>query len=373
MTGATGFLGSHVLIRLLREQRDTDVVVLVRDDSRAASVRLRTALHATGVPVPEDLDARVRLVRADLGHARLGLDEGTYHELAEKAQAVWHMAGDIRLTARPEVLDRTNVQGTRHVLGLVGATRRPVPFFHTSTAYVAGRHSHGHVAEDELDDSAGFLTEYEGSKFRAEKIVRAFAEQRETPVTVFRPGVLVDDRVPAPGSPSSPHTVAAAGIARLGDMLTGPLAHRFSMPPGGVVVATMPGDPDAHMNVLPVQYAADAMIRAAEQPAVPGVTTYHVVHPRQTPIRSLVDALTHHAPWLRIHIGAAGGASHGVLEKLLNRMSGGIAAYGFLHRTYDRTRCAALGLADPPVLDSRYLRASFAPPARRSTLARLTC
>jgi thioester reductase-like protein len=365
MTGATGFLGSHLLGRLLHSDNEAEeVVVLVRDDPGPAAVRLRTALAATGIDLPGDLDSRVRFVRADLTQPRLGLDTGTYGKLAEQAGTVWHVAAETRLTGRTDALERVNVQGTRQMLDLVSAASRPVRLVHVSTAYVAGGRRRGHVAEDELDDAEGFLTQYEASKFRAEGLVRAFAAGRDNPVTVFRPSVLVDDRPPSDGAPRSPHTVAAARLALLGSMVSGPLSRTLGARAGGVAEARMPGDPDAHMNVLPVQHAADTMLLVAKRPAVPGVTTYHVTHPHQTPVRRLLEALTHHAPWLRVRLDPEAGGSRDRLEDLLVRMSGGLASYGRLHRTYDRGRCAALGLADPPELDTEYLRASFAPPRR---------
>jgi nucleoside-diphosphate-sugar epimerase len=241
---------------------------------------------------------------------------------------------------------------------------------HVSTAYVAGTRRHGRVREDELDGSGGFLTGYEASKFRAEQLVREWSAAHGRPVTVFRPGVLTDHRPAPPGAPYSPHAVLAARLALLGRRRSGPLAARIGLSPEGVTEVPMPGDPEAHMNVLPVQNAADTMVLIARHPAAEGVTSYHVVHPQQTSVGSLLDALTYHAPWLRIRLTGndstpQGSAPGGELRDLLVRESAGVGLYAGLHRTYDRTRSAALGAPEPPELDAAYLRASFTPPAPR--------
>ncbi|MGW7520750.1 SDR family oxidoreductase [Streptomyces sp. NPDC054796] len=388
MTGATGFLGSHVLAGMLLRNANTSVVALTRQEPGLAAARLATALRATGVPLPRDLRERVSTVRADLTDPHLGLSSRAYRELARHADSVWHMAGDIRLVHRPSALDRVNVEGTRHMLRFAATAPRRPHLLHTSTAYVAGALTHGHVAEDDIGGGEGFLTEYEGSKHRAERLVRGLAKEVGGGVTVFRPSVLTDHRPPRPGAPRGPHSVLAARLAMLGRRLPALPAARSGAVRDGVLTARMPGDPDAHMNILPVQDAAETMLHIGLGQAAAsraggadrgegggGVTTYHVVHPRQTPVQSLLEALTHHTPWLRLRLdgegrergyegrGRAGGARRSSLERALMRESAGVAAYACLHRTYDRSRCTALGAPEPRPLDASYLRASFAPPS----------
>ncbi|MEV4443065.1 SDR family oxidoreductase, partial [Streptomyces sp. NPDC049577] len=91
LTGATGFLGSHLLARLLAG--GADAVALVRDDGPAGRQRLLRALRATGVPLPDHAERRVRLLRADLLRPGLGLAEADRHRLAADVDEWWHSAG----------------------------------------------------------------------------------------------------------------------------------------------------------------------------------------------------------------------------------------------------------------------------------------
>ncbi|GAA4890089.1 SDR family oxidoreductase [Streptomyces coeruleoprunus] len=368
VTGATGLLGSHLLARLLRTT-GTHAVALVRDDPAVATRRLHTALEATGEPLPDGWHRRVVPLRVTLHRPRLGLGDADYRALAAATTEIWHCAASVRLNAPARALEATNVDGTRAVLELAADAPRGPRVQHISTAYVAGARRHGRVAEDTLEAPDGFLTGYEETKFRAERLVRRFAEEGRGRATVFRPSVLVDHRPPAPGAPHTPATVLAAKLARLSARRDSPLARRAGFAAPGLTEVRLPGDPEAHMNVLPVQYAADAIIRIARTAgpadAPAGAPCYHIVHPRPTRVVDALEALVHHAPWLRVRLDPALTEPQGPLAELVSRVSEGVAAYVRLRRTYDRTRAAAAlaGLPDPAVLDARYLRACFTPPA----------
>jgi dihydroflavonol-4-reductase len=92
VTGATGFIGSHVARALLA--RGDDVRVTVRATSRDAAL--------------EGLD--VARVTADLG------DRAALRRAARGIDRAFHVAGTTNLRMRPEQLLRINVEGTRNVL-----------------------------------------------------------------------------------------------------------------------------------------------------------------------------------------------------------------------------------------------------------------
>lgn len=145
ITGATGFLGLHLVRELLRDQRNA-LTLLAHTGSGDAMTRVLAFLELTGTPPPviEQARGRMRVVEVDIRAPRLGLAEPDFRQLAGPLDAVWHSAGNIRLTDRLAALRAVNVDGTRHVLDLVGAgPGRPV-LFHVSTAFVAGSRITGH-------------------------------------------------------------------------------------------------------------------------------------------------------------------------------------------------------------------------------------
>ncbi|SEP69646.1 thioester reductase domain-containing protein [Streptomyces sp. yr375] len=360
LTGATGFLGSHLLAQLLR--RPGQVTALVRQGGDAGWQRLERALRATGEGVPDDLRARVRLERADVAEPFLGLAPERHRELAGQADAVWHSAAVIDLVAPDSSLARVNVDGTRHVLDLVAAApgRRPRVVL-VSTAYVAGGRLDGTVREDELDDRHGFLTPYEASKHAAEQVARAWAREHRHPVTVLRPGVLVSDRALPAGA--SRHPLAETG-ARLSVLARhDPSRLVPGATPGHPLAVRIPGRADAVLNLLPVEYAARAAARLAlREPAAP-VETFHLTHPYDTPVRACLDVMRDVCPWLDVRIDPQ--AAPGPLDPAVQRLAGlmgGIHAYTFVRRRYDRSALLAAlagAVPDPVPLNTRYLRAAF--------------
>jgi thioester reductase-like protein len=115
--------------------------------------------------------------------------EQDFRRLAGQLDAVWHSAGNVRLNDDLAVLRRVNVDGTRHVLDLVGAAAGRPALFQVSTAFVAGSRIRGTVYEDELDHGTGSENSYEQSKYEAEVLVREWSARHDRPVTVLRPGI----------------------------------------------------------------------------------------------------------------------------------------------------------------------------------------
>jgi nucleoside-diphosphate-sugar epimerase len=366
LTGATGFLGSYLLRELLAT--GSDVVALVRDPPATAASRVRHAAEATGSVLPEDFDQRVRLVRYDLQDAALGLDRATYMDLAESVDAVWHCAGSIALTGPQDELYRTNVDGTRHVLELARAAGSTTRMIHTSTAYVAGARLNGVIHEDLLDDSAGFLTPYEESKFLAEQVVHDWSRRHERPVTILRPSVLVTERPVPPGAPRHPLAEIAAKMSLL--QVEENIRGLVELTGRDTLHLKVPGDPQAVLNLVQVEHAATAMTRLSGLAPDDLVDTFHVVHPHNTPVRMITDAMHACCPRLRVDI-VRQAVSVGDAERAAIDVGAGASLYTTLRRRYDRTRfLAAVGrLPDPAPIDEDYLLSALTVPASADVTA----
>jgi dihydroflavonol-4-reductase len=147
VTGATGFLGSHVA-RVLSDQ-GANLRLLVRPTSNLRNLQGLNADTATG-----DLrDA------ASLEKAMAGCD------------TVFHVAADYRLWVRdPNEMYRSNVEGTRALLEAArkNGVRRVV---YTSSVATIGFNSSGQPAnEDSPVSLADMIGHYKRSKFMAEQV-----------------------------------------------------------------------------------------------------------------------------------------------------------------------------------------------------------
>ncbi|MEV7803581.1 amino acid adenylation domain-containing protein [Microbispora sp. NPDC088329] len=190
LTGATGFIGVH-LLHLLLTRTDGEIRCLVRPaEGRPAADRLREA-YAWYLP-GEDLGRygdRVTVLAGDLSEPRFGLGEEDYTALCREVEAIYHLAGDTRLFAGRESFERHNVEPVRALIRLA-ATGRPKDLHHVSTLAVCGRGPEGEPAvfsEDTLNIGQRFLNEYERSKYAAERLVHEFVAQGGTGF-VYRTG-----------------------------------------------------------------------------------------------------------------------------------------------------------------------------------------
>src|SRR5256885_3300536 len=147
VTGATGFLGSHVA-RVLCEQ-GAKLRLLVRATSNLKSLQGRPAETVTG-------DLRDP---GSLGKAMAGCD------------TVFHVAADYRLWVRdPQEMYRSNVDGTR---ALLEAARRinVRRLVYTSSVATIGFRTNGSLADEDSPVSVSdMIGHYKRSKFMAEQV-----------------------------------------------------------------------------------------------------------------------------------------------------------------------------------------------------------
>lgn len=146
VTGATGFVGSHVAQELSRH--GADLRILIRSSSKLANLE--------GIPAETVVGD---LLQADaLGSALAGCD------------AVMHVAADYRLwVTDPEKMHATNVIGTRELLRL--AREQGVPrVVYTSSVATMGFFSDGRLCDEATPVSlVNMIGHYKRSKYQAEQ------------------------------------------------------------------------------------------------------------------------------------------------------------------------------------------------------------
>ncbi|MGA4851436.1 SDR family oxidoreductase [Streptomyces sp. G5(2025)] len=360
-TGATGFLGSRLLYALLVEE-GCEVTALGR--GTPATLRARLVASLTGLaggPLPQSALDRLHCLPGDVSRPRLALPPAHYSRLAGRTTEIWHSAADISLSAPLESLRGTNTAGTAHILELAEYAGQGCRVTHVSTAFVAGRRRDGCMAETELDDSAGFETAYEQSKFEAERLVRVWAQRWDRPVTVLRPSVLVTGSRPEEGAPQHP----------FGEL--GRRTEKSSGVFGGVTGRVrLPLLPEGTINAVQVEYAVQAMLcLAARAPDTPGVSTFHVVHPVDTPVRLLLEAIENRHPGLRLEQVARVTDPDPAETLIAAQLPDFLCRYGMQRRRYERSGLLSLvpELTDPPPLDASYVRAAlgYGPAVRGAT------
>ena len=171
VTGATGFVGSHVA-RVLAEQ-GAELRLLVRSNSDTKNIEELKADRVVG----------------DLRHPE-SVERGM-----EGCDTVFHVAADYRLWVHdPEQMYRSNVDGTRAVLEAARkhGVRRVV---YTSSVATMGFSRNGHPADENSPVSLEHMIgHYKRSKFMAEQVALEAGKSSGMDVVVVNPTTPVGEQ-----------------------------------------------------------------------------------------------------------------------------------------------------------------------------------
>jgi thioester reductase-like protein len=273
VTGATGFIGRHLVERLL--EREGDVHVLVRAGSRERLDRLVERWGAA---------ERIKPVVGDLGEPRLGLSHADVAALSGEVEHFFHLAAMYDMTADDASNERLNVGGTRNAVELANALSVG-HLHHVSSVAVAGERR-GLFREDHFDEGQKLPSAYHRTKFESEKLVRAEAT---VPWRVYRPAIVV-------------------GHSQTGEMdkIDGPYYFfkaiqkvRHALPEWVPLVGPELG----YTNIVPVDFVAAAMDHIAHQPGLDG-QAFHLTNPKAMRVGESLNAFAEaaHAPRLALRI-----------------------------------------------------------------------
>ncbi|KAH8065796.1 L-cystine transmembrane transporter [Aureococcus anophagefferens] len=188
LTGATGFLGAHLLRELLANEKVRTVFCLVRASASETPLeRVIGTLEKYGLwREAAGWASRIEGVEGDLSLERLGLVTDHYLYLATVVDRVVHCAAKVNLVFPYDGLRKDNVTSTMRVL---------------------------HLAMDHKVKPVTYVST-DASKAVAELLVR-HAAKRGLPTVVVRPGNLggADPRnAPAPGDDRDPNEARALSL-----------------------------------------------------------------------------------------------------------------------------------------------------------------
>ncbi len=264
LTGGTGFVGMQLLARYL-ERGDRTIYALVRaEDRRAAEERLRGRLSA--LIDTAAVGDRLVAVPGDVESPDLGLHPRDRDWLAAEIGQVVHAAASVSFELPLDESRRINVEGTRHMIDFARECDALERFAYVSTAYVAGDHDE-EFGEDDLEVGQEFRNPYEQSKYEAERLVRGHAHH--LPIQIFRPSIIVGEE--------------SSGWTDSFNVLYAPLRvfARGHLP-------FVPARQKSPVDVVPVDYVADAIFELARRP-IERLETYHLVAgPEATTVEEIV-------------------------------------------------------------------------------------
>ncbi|HZO72430.1 MAG TPA: thioester reductase domain-containing protein, partial [Ktedonobacteraceae bacterium] len=268
LTGATGFLGAHLLFELLQQTRAT-IYCLVRADSmEQGRRRLYQQLNVYQL-WQETIDAsRIVPVPGDLGSPLFGLSMQEFYQLAAQIDVIYHNGASVNIIAPYPVLRSANVLGTQEVLRLA-STESLKPIHYVSTISVlatSGTDEEALISEQvSLDTQREYMmTGYAQSKWNAEKLVQQ-ALERGIPTCIYRPGRI------------SGHT--STGVWNPDDYLCRIIR-------GCIQLGCVP-DVEEYIDMTPVDYLSQAIVHLSQHAAAPG-KVFHLFNPAPATVAELV-------------------------------------------------------------------------------------
>jgi len=276
VTGATGFIGRYLVSNLLR--RKGTINVLVRKDSQKK-------LETVGKKMGWDM-RRIVPVVGDMTAPRCGLSAAQVKALHGKVRHFFHLAAIYDLQASAESQRAANIDGTAHALELAVAIDAGC-FHHTSSIAAAGLYP-GVFREDMFEEAEGLDDPYLRTKHDSEGLVRA---EKRIKWRIYRPGMVV-------------------GHSQTGEMdkIDGPYYFftllkklRELLPPWMPVLGIEGG----RINIVPVDFVADAMDHIAHKPKLDG-HTFHLTDPEPMRVGEVLNTFARagHAPEMTMRIDA---------------------------------------------------------------------
>lgn len=189
LTGATGFLGSSMLVALLKKGCSVNVPGRSKGNM-SLNERILEILKWYGA---EHLAGGITEYETDLSKPSLGLEQEDYRELCAGPPSIIHCASDTSFAERNRTrVMESNVYSLRNILETARDSNSS-SFHYISTAYAAGITS-GMVPETPVT-ACDFTNVYEESKAIAEGEVSSFCIKYSIPYTIIRPTIVYGDSV----------------------------------------------------------------------------------------------------------------------------------------------------------------------------------
>ena len=252
ITGATGFLGVQLVRELLARQPHARLALLIRGKAG------QSGQQRADLIVPPGQRSRVRVYSGDVSQDYCGLDVGDYQRLSAETTRVIHSAATVRFDHTLDEARHINVEGTRRMLDFATGMRQLRSLAYVGTAYVAGERT-GLVREDELAVGQSYRNTYEQTKAEAEALVHS--RLGSLPGVILRPSIIVGD--------------SRTGVTSSFKMMYWPLKIYVRR-----LWRTVPGFPDAVLDIVPVDFVAASVARLVFDEAALGSTVHLCAGPR---------------------------------------------------------------------------------------------
>jgi amino acid adenylation domain-containing protein/thioester reductase-like protein len=254
LTGATGFLGVHILYDLLKQTSATIYCLVRSANDKEGKLKLESKLKSCFL-WENSFKTRLTPVVGELAQPLLGLSESDFYYLANQIDVIYHCGAMVNFVYPYSQLKAINVLGTQYILKLATLIKtKPVHFI--STLSVFASNGPRIVRESEIDEAETLDDTYSQSKWVAEQLVRQ-AGKRGLPVCIYRPSRIIGH--------------SKTGFSNLNDLFSRGVK-------GCLQLGLLPPMEKIEDNMVSVDYVSRAIVYLSLQRESFG-KTFHLVNP----------------------------------------------------------------------------------------------
>ncbi|MGE7676268.1 amino acid adenylation domain-containing protein [Lysinibacillus sp. NPDC094403] len=262
LTGATGYLGSHVLYELLMKT-SAHIYCLIRPNAQISLEEklMESMLFYFENDIDVLMENRVTVIQGDLGKRGLNLSMKDEQTIIAEIDAIIHCGADVRHFGSTDHFNDVNVEGTKYLLELA-KSKQGIHFHYVSTLGIPeelAAHQWGpNEAQGNFNYDIKLDNVYTQSKLEAENLVRN-AINDQIPISIYRVGNLTC------------HSVTGKFQRNIDDNAF------YRMIKSMLYLGKTP-TANWHVDFTPINYASQALVALACQPTSNG-QIFHLCNP----------------------------------------------------------------------------------------------
>lgn len=295
LTGATGFVGAHLLAELLQKTQATIYCLVRCNDIADGKERIKANLNRYLI-WKEEFTLRIIAVKGDLSKPHFDLSREQFEEFSDRIDVIYHNGAWVNSFYPYATLKPTNVLATQEILRLASTPKiKPVHFISTigvffSPYYFADNLIDRAIKETDLPTSETLKGGYKQSKWVAEQLILK-AKEKGLPACIYRPGRILG------------HSETGI-IGNLKDILCLALKACIAM-------GKFP-DIDTTIDIVPMDYVSQAIVYLSQQRSSleqksPEQISFHLLNPQPISWQNLIQEIqdlgynleaTHYKIWV---------------------------------------------------------------------------
>ena len=288
LTGATGFLGSHLMADMIT--KGYNIIVFGRPaKNESLKDRIFRLLKWFGV---DSMSDQVTCIETDLSQDNLGISTGEYSRLRSVVDSVIHCASDTSFSeSKREKVMAANINNLKGILEF--SKNAHVNFFHyISTTYVAG--TGVTYCKETLSSVKTFTNVYEESKAAAENIISRFCDKNDIPLSIIRPSIVYGDSQTGRSLKFNALYFPVRSAQSIRDIYLNDLMNNGGLKAAknGIFIDKegylflplkiyLPYEGD--INIIPVDYFVNTTVKIIENCSINGI--YHLANPYRTTMK----------------------------------------------------------------------------------------